>query len=207
METADRVAISLMWIALVALLLVLCGKIENKLNTAMLLNKRYHEHVCIQPSVVVDEPAIGDTPIHLMGEASEGFEGDGLVGIEPVYCYVTHYGPPRFHRDRTTSRCITIRACLLLVDHYADEWGVEIDGFCAVHKYIAWPDGTLTDWYKRHRDATPMLLYVEGHGNYLVLDRKGLGDCVGVDIYEPDQDGYMYCDRGIRVWEVNTDDS
>ena len=166
-------------------------KMGNQLNTAMLLNKRYHEHACIQQSVVVDEPTMGD--------ASEGFAADGLVGIEPIYCYVTHYGPPRFTADDTTARCVSIRVCLELVKHYADEWGVEIDGFCAVHK-------ALRPWWDRVRDPVPLLLYVEGHGNYLALDRKGERDCVGVDIYEPEQDGFMYCERGVRVWEVAIDE-
>lgn len=148
------------------------------------------EHVYVQPSVVVDEPAIGD--------ASEGFEGDGLVGIDPVYCWVTHYGPPRFTADDTTAWLVSIRVCLELVDHYADEWGVAIDGFCAVSPGMP--------WYLRVRDLVPALIYVEGHGRYLVLDRKGFHDAYGVDVYEPEQDGYMYCERNVRVWEVDTND-
>ena len=110
---------------------------------------------------------------------------------------ITHYGPPRFTTNDTTARLITIAECLELVDFYADEWGFPITGFCAVSQGLP--------WYDNVRDDVPVCIEVQGHGRYLVLDRKGSGDIQGVDIYEPLQEtfpeGYGYSERGY-VWRM-----
>jgi len=120
-----------------------------------------------------------------------------LPAVDPndiIECWVTHYGPPRFTADDTTARNITIAECLKLVRQKEIAWNIDIDGFCAVHRALP--------WYDNVRDEIPVLIEVEGHGRYLVLDRKGPRDAVGVDIYLPEQDGYEFCERNVCVWEI-----
>lgn len=120
-----------------------------------------------------------------------------IPAIDPreiVECRITHYGPPSFTENDTTARCISIRECLAMVTRYSIEWGIPISGFCAVSSSMP--------WYGDVRNDVPTLIHVQDHGLYLVLDRKGGGDCQGVDLYLVDQDGFEFSE--IRyVWEIN----
>jgi len=124
-----------------------------------------------------------------------------IPAIDPrtiIETWITHYGPPTFALDNChTSTGYTPREALALCQAFSDEWGVPIDGFCAVS------DGL--PWYWRIYDTPPPLIHVDGHGDYLALDHKGAGDCAGIDVYEVTQDQYpnncMYSEIGL-VWEI-----
>lgn len=111
---------------------------------------------------------------------------------DPELYWITHYGPPTFAPTDPTAWGMSLEDSLGWAEDLAMEWGVIINGICAAHKH--------TPWYEKNI-YPPVLLKIEGRGNYLVLDRKGEGDSVGVDIYEPDQDGPMYNYKG-EVTEI-----
>ena len=119
-----------------------------------------------------------------------------LPAVDPasiIETRITHYGPPTFGLDNChTATGYTPREALAICEAYSLEWGVPIDGFCAVSRNLPWY--TFTE--------PPTLIYVDGHGNYLVLDHKGAGDCAGVDLYLPNQDGCEFSEECL-AWEVS----
>jgi len=100
---------------------------------------------------------------------------------------VTHYGRPMFPVTNHVARW-PMRVSDAL------EWSEELglDGICAV-----W---TTTPWYSRIRDEHPPILYIDGLGLFLAVDRVGHG--TDVDVYVEDSTSCHFAgDR--EVWEVS----
>ena len=145
---------------------------------------------------VLDDPCL-PVPCNRFGAVENGvyYPYANLPAVDPasiIETRITHYGPPTFNLDNChTATSYTPREALAICEAYSLEWGVPIDGFCAVSRNLPWY--TFTE--------PPTLIYVDGHGNYLVLDHKGAGDCAGVDLYLPNQDGCEFSEECL-AWEV-----
>ena len=99
-----------------------------------------------------------------------------VVEIHPVVeiYRVTCYGPPSWTEDGHVARWpMTIAEGLT----WASELG--LDGICAV--------GRQTPWYYEIRSEMPPILRVDGHGDYLAIDRIGHGS--DIDIWTPYEPG------------------
>ena len=144
--------------------------------------------------------------VHVDGVMEDGLyypfaDAEALPLDDAIECWITHYGPPGFpiYGSNPTASGFEIYEILgddthdSLIEFWSAEWGIPIDGFCAV-RGIPWD---ITD--------PPTLLRIQGHGDYLIYDHKGGVDCPGVDIYEPEQEsfpgGYGYSEP-CYVWEI-----
>ena len=99
-----------------------------------------------------------------------------VVEVHPVVeiYRVTCYGPPSWTEEGHVARWpMTIGEGLA----WASE--LQLDGICAV--------GRQTPWYYRIRSEMPPILRVDGHGDYLAIDRIGHGS--DIDIWTPYEPG------------------
>ena len=91
--------------------------------------------------------------------------------------HITHYGPPDFPVTNQVARGGTVQ-----------EWL----SYAAVHSY----DGIVavsgnTPWYNRVKEidqpGSPVVIHIEGHGTFVVVDRTAYGNDRNLDIYGLDK--------------------
>jgi hypothetical protein len=141
------------------------------------------------PMIYRDDLPLSGSTIQEEITASTVTEDLGGEATDNIWtCHVTHYGPPTFTLGDPVARDGKS------VGHWLElAKAGGLTGICAVSPG--------TKWYSEIRNPMPPILWVEGKGFYLAVDKTASRIWNTVDIYEPDQQGNMYSDDfTIREW-------
>jgi hypothetical protein len=145
-----------------------------------------------EPTYADDDPTVIDCLVTSVAEV-EVVEEEVLAPAPSTY-RITVYGPPMFPTTNHVARWpMTVGDCLECAT------ALGLDGICAVS-----PD---TPWYDRVRDDMPPIIEVEGHGQYLVVDRTATWIQSTIDLWAADPwPGGTYFREWREVTEVEDDD-
>lgn len=178
MRKLDRVAQLLLWLVLSSLLAV-GFQATHSVN-----------------DVPVDAPGICDQDISPLSVAETDMQPDPVQSEslrDLGTMRITVYGPPLFPESSHVSRWFgRTRDEKPFTVASAMEWASDLglDGVCAASPG---PSGL----YRRHREFPPVIIQVENHGRYLLVDRTDTSVWNTIDIWvlDPWPGGTYFCEH------------